>query len=76
MARLLFSGSDFPALPVGSMANTRNSNISGPIDKIARPSLHNVNSYRALVGSIAPKSESIQYKEAFMVFHMLNGLRI
>ncbi|WMV26090.1 hypothetical protein MTR67_019475 [Solanum verrucosum] len=63
----LFTILDFPELLVDSRVDTRNYNISGPIDKIVRPSLHNDKSNHDLVGSIAPKFESIQYKEAFIV---------
>ncbi|KAH0775982.1 hypothetical protein KY290_007393 [Solanum tuberosum] len=67
VAGQLFSISDFPALPIGPNADIRKSNISGPIDKVVRHSLPSDKSYRDFVGSIAPQSELIQYKEAFMV---------
>ncbi|KAG5585200.1 hypothetical protein H5410_045634 [Solanum commersonii] len=67
VAGQLFLISDFPAVPLGSSADLRSSNISGTIDKVVQPNLPNEKSFCDLVGSTAPQSESIQYKEVFMI---------
>ncbi|KAH0632994.1 hypothetical protein KY284_035780 [Solanum tuberosum] len=67
VAGQLFLISDFPAVPLGSSIDLRSSNISGTIDKVVQPNLPNEKSFRDLVGSTAPQSESIQYKEVFMI---------